>query len=181
MMNVAAWVGGIGKLQKNENAFFFKDDKSSERTEQLRRRVFLLIVGGIVFHSETLNAYCGASTRPANTVDLVAVSVVASLTNACITVTGLILSNQWCGNGLCAGSWPYQRFVSFSSPTHRTNILYGSASACIDPEVKRSKVKVTQENHQGRRAASEVCCCVPPCATAAAASVVCAHTCSMTA
>ena len=44
-----------------------------------------------------------------------------------------------------------------------TRILYDSCLACIDPEVKRSKVKVTRlhgyENRHGRMAASGVCWC----------------------
>jgi len=41
-----------------------------------------------------------------------------------------------------------------------THILYGICSACIDLEVRRSKVKVTHyEDCHGGMASSEVCCC----------------------
>ena len=48
-----------------------------------------------------------------------------------------------------------------------THILYGSCAACVDPEVKRSKV---YENHHGHMAVSEMCCCVR-CATVAGVGV----------
>ena len=57
-----------------------------------------------------------------------------------------------------------------TTETTKGHILYDRTSACVDPEVKRSKVKVTRllKLSRGSTVVSEVCCCCCCCVRGAA-------------
>ena len=101
-----------------------------------------------------------------------------SLLCMCILPTPTIQPPAWVGRSVASVCPRSKRKTAWAINTKLgTHILYSSRSACIDPEVKRSKVKITRLRKPSRslvtRAAMAACCCCCRCGSACRYDCLC--------